>query len=144
MPNDCPQDRCELCNGRNHRATMCPQKCNCNIGSLHNINNCPNLCGCGETPTHLTVDCELIKHLTLLSEVPMFATSIVLALLLNVWCFTSFFFVDRNTLEHSKMISQVYVDSVISTKLRSENSYKQIMILGAILPSTLYRNLFLR
>ena len=95
MPDDCPQDRtrrtCEICNTRDHNATMCPHKCNCNIGNLHHVNNCPNLCGCGERPTHLTVDCPLIKHLTLLSEVPMFATSIVLALL-NVWCYTSFSF----------------------------------------------------
>ena len=77
MPNDCPQNharrRCEICNGLNHSATMCPHKCNCNIGSVHNINDCPNICGCGETPTHSTVNCRFIMHLTLLSEVIMLA-----------------------------------------------------------------------
>jgi hypothetical protein len=91
MPDDCPQDRCELCNGRNHRATMCPQKCDCNIGSLHNINACPNMCGCGETPAHSIMNCRFVMHLTLLSEVPMLASQIVLALLI-MWCLTLFFF----------------------------------------------------
>ena len=103
MPNDCPQDRCEVCNGRNHRATMCPRKCNCNIGSLHNINDCPNICGCGETPTHLTVNCRFVMHLTLLSEVLMLVIWIVLALL-NMWCLICFIWTEipSNTRKRSR------------------------------------------